>query len=559
MKDLLDDPPSQRPPDLMKQFDLRQAIWTLLHGWHVIALVCLLVVATTAYVIFAATPLRYAATATLRITAEQPLEAPFVFQTGGSGDLSFRRTEAAVIRSDNVLEQVAAQLDLVADPQFNRYLAQSSPWSFRHWRERFRQEILGIDHPMPDATGIQQKVIANLRSALVVEAPATSQLIVVTAHAGAEATAIELANTVVSAYTDFRIVLRRNALATAAADIDLQLSQIGTALDATAAKGLEAELRAQKLRLELSAQTTGSGVILVSPATIAQFAAMPRLPVMILSVIVGLLLGVTAVFMRDLIRGHVSNADELSSATGLRVLGVIARVRRLRPRRYLQHLVTTPDGKLGRDLRQLRTSLLLHDGGAKPPQLICVATSVAGEGASTVAIGLAQSLRATQSRVLLIDGDLQKPDLGQKLAINELAPADALTMPMMELNRHLHSHPMLGIDVLAVAPDAGAVASDIWSDPRSVDSLKSLKGLYDYVVIDAGAVLQGSAPRIISYLADMTIYVVGGGQTPISRIRAGVAQLTAQKDTVALVLNRAEPRPMMDHSLAHHLAFARQT
>ena len=278
---------------------------------------------------------------------------------------------------------------------------------------------------------------------------------------------------------------------------------------------------------------------------------------MVLAGVVGVLLGVVVVFLHEVLRGNVRTGEELQVATGHRVIGEVQRLARIRPRRLLRHLVTAPDTGIGRDMRALRTSLLLRARTAEPAQTICVTAATPGEGVSTIAIGLAQSLAAMRAKVLLIDGNLRSPDLGRKLAVHDLAPADVLSLPMAELSAYVHHHPMLAIDVLAVRPPKQQDPSDIWSQPQSLDSLKASKGLYDHIIIDAGAVLAGPETRMIAHHADMTLFVVSGRRTAISKINPALAQLSTPRDAVALVLNRKSKARAADHSLAHYIGRAR--
>lgn len=70
-----------------------------------------------------------------------------------------------------------------------------------------------------------------------------------------------------------------------------------------------------------------------------------------------------------------------------------------------QYLADAPTSAAAEALRDLRTSVLrLNADGA--PQVIVIISSVAGEGATTAAIALAQSFHGLGKSVLLIDGDI---------------------------------------------------------------------------------------------------------------------------------------------------------
>ena len=76
-----------------------------------------------------------------------------------------------------------------------------------------------------------------------------------------------------------------------------------------------------------------------------------------------------------------------------------------------------PNSPYTEALRALRTALLLAKSST-PPQLLLVTSSVAGEGKSILSANLSAVLAQGGKRVLLVDADLRKPSLADRLGMH---------------------------------------------------------------------------------------------------------------------------------------------
>ena len=150
----------------------------------------------------------------------------------------------------------------------------------------------------------------------------------------------------------------------------------------------------------------------------------------------GLIVGAIVALLRDLTDTRVRSLEELEQLTGAPLLGLIipaiekgrlvSRGRRKgNPRpgsassagHHLQIATSTYAGSpFAESLRSLRTSLMLSRSSSAP-QVLLVTSSNAGEGKSTVSLNLATVLAQQGVRVLLVDADLRRPVLHERMGV----------------------------------------------------------------------------------------------------------------------------------------------
>lgn len=182
---------SIEPVDLL---GFASGLW---QGRWTVALTTLLTVLIAGYYAFCVASPQYAATATLQID----LRGPEQDQTAGLGiDIAQLNTQATILRSRHLSEQVIAKLNLTEDPEFNRYLVPLSPWSITALRTRLRSFLTGSDLVQPDPTLTIEKTVENLQAALSITPDRGTYIFAITATTAAPVRSAEIANSLAKAY-----------------------------------------------------------------------------------------------------------------------------------------------------------------------------------------------------------------------------------------------------------------------------------------------------------------------------------------------------------------------
>jgi capsular exopolysaccharide synthesis family protein len=150
------------------------------------------------YYAFAIAQPRYAATATLQIQINRGVVGN---RTGPAVTTPVNlNTESAILSSHYLLDQVAQQLDLLNDPEFNRYLNPPPTWSLTGMRTQLRSMLSGQPAIVPNDTAITAKTLENLQGAITARAHKDSSVFSITATTGSAEKSIHIANTLAAMY-----------------------------------------------------------------------------------------------------------------------------------------------------------------------------------------------------------------------------------------------------------------------------------------------------------------------------------------------------------------------
>jgi capsular exopolysaccharide synthesis family protein len=287
-----------------------------------------------------------------------------------------------------------------------------------------------------------------------------------------------------------------------------------------------------------------------------------------LAAILGLGLGVCAAFFQEHFDQTIENAEDVDHFLRLPALALIPTLESLNGYRVKVHIgrergltvglssirnhpdeilaFSTPGNDpaslkntdLSEAFRELRTSVLLSSGG-RSANSILVTSALPGEGKSTIATNLAVSLAQLGRRVLLVDADMRRP------AIQRYFPQTGSSLgsylagegTWQDMAHHTAVH---GLYVLLCGPLPVNPAELISSD-RMGALLREATSEYDFVILDSPPLLDLADTRILASVADATILVVKGGDTPRQVVQYAQSQARAAgANLIGIVLNNLD-------------------
>lgn len=252
-----------------------------------------------------------------------------------------------------------------------------------------------------------------------------------------------------------------------------------------------------------------------------------------LMLFLGMLVPLIIVFVRERMKGTVSNRDDVAGATRVPVLGDVngkchdGMV-------VIGNGVDTPQAEQFRLMRSNLTALLADNGGKS----VMVTSLSEGEGKTFVSVNIAAALSLLDKRVVLVDMNLRNPQVADSLGIvvhtgleRYLSGNETSVEKVMTRCRLANG---MDFDVIPASANIPNPSELLASD--RVDSLVAqLKAAYDYVIMDTAAFGCLSDSRQLCRLSDVTICVVKTGLTKMKDIAAIDSMAGAMKMPVIVV------------------------
>lgn len=270
----------------------------------------------------------------------------------------------------------------------------------------------------------------------------------------------------------------------------------------------------------------------------------PRIPTLVFgATALGLLGAVILVLLIEKFDNTTRTKDQLESATGLPVLGLIPQVRaRIARSDVSSYLIDRPGSSYAESFRIVWFAIR-HPPDRPEPKTIVVTSSIPDEGKSLTALSLARTAASLGLRAILIDADLRRPSIAQKMGVTpDKTLADVLANDAT-IEQAILRDPISGMDVLAGRPSKQKQIDLLGAADRLRAVIAELRADYDVVVIDSPPALPVADVQILARIADATIFCVRWNATPRESIQGAVQTLLdAKANLVGTLLTRVNVR-----------------
>jgi capsular exopolysaccharide synthesis family protein len=212
-------------------------------------------------------------------------------------------------------------------------------------------------------------------------------------------------------------------------------------------------------------------------------------------------------------------------------------------------IVTLTEGNsLGAEKFRLLRARLRNLRERRQLQKLVITSAVPNEGKTLVAMNLAVCLaKHTDEKILLLEGDLRKPMLGEHLGIKALPGVGEWASAEEPVSKFVYRFDDLQLWILP-AGSAPADPVNILQSPRFLELFKQLSTCFDWIIIDAPPLLPMADVSFWSRQADGMLLVVREGRTPKAILQKGLETIDNPK-VVGVVLNDAH---QVESSYYHH-------
>ncbi|MBE9178828.1 polysaccharide biosynthesis tyrosine autokinase [Oculatella sp. LEGE 06141] len=248
----------------------------------------------------------------------------------------------------------------------------------------------------------------------------------------------------------------------------------------------------------------------------------------------GLLLGMGAALMVDRLSNVVHTSKELKDITRLPLLGIVPFREELREaadaidasdwvQQANQHLGASSNGRgsyritpFFESFRSLFANIRLL-GSDTAIRSIVVSSAIASEGKSTVSLNLAQAAAAMGQRVLLVDADMRRPQIHDRLGLMNIQGLTNVISSDLDFYTDclLNAIQQSPIEDNLFVLTAGHIPPDptrLLSSNRMQALMGQLQDAFDLVIYDAPPILGFADVFLMAGHADGTLFVSGLGK-----------------------------------------------
>ena len=295
---------------------------------------------------------------------------------------------------------------------------------------------------------------------------------------------------------------------------------------------------AQQLRLVKEGKI--GNVRVVDDAVAPSQPIKPNKPLILsVALLLGLMLGVGAAFLRNMMRPGIKDPADIESALGLHVFATVPHTarqtqlhRQIDDRQSGNHVLAaaTPGDPAIESLRSLRTALQFALLDA-PNNIVLFTGPTPSIGKSFTSVNFAAVLGAAGKRVLLVDADLRKGYVHQYFGQQRAQGLSELISGAISVDQAIRPEVLPNVDLIStgVLPPNPA---ELLLSPAASTTLHTLERRYDIVLLDTTPILAVSdamalAPHAgaVFLLARAEVTTLGELEESAKRLRQSGARI----------------------------------
>jgi len=258
----------------------------------------------------------------------------------------------------------------------------------------------------------------------------------------------------------------------------------------------------------------------------------------------GFCVGAAVAILRDAMNDTIRSARQVEYALGMECLAIISR---RADKGFVAGDATAERSPVSevQELRRLSATML--EVSLRDVRTIGVTSTVPGEGATTLAIALAQAIAAAGKRVLLIDGVADNRSVSRWAVNLSCIPVRSSNGPRPNLPDGI-VEARTGLHVLPIRePSDGSIYSIGQALPDKI--LDNAVDSYDLVIVDLPALVTGPDVRTAAQSLDGFLLVVKWGATESELVRQALRSAgEARPKFVGAVLNMADEDAMRSYA-----------
>lgn len=241
-------------------------------------------------------------------------------------------------------------------------------------------------------------------------------------------------------------------------------------------------------------------------------------------------MGAMMALVKDKIDQSVYTPQDIVKTVGVRVIGTTTCSNDIKKSLLPQQIAG--------DYQAICTNLGLYYNEQGLPAKLVVTSPGPKEGKTTLAINVAINIAKTGKKVLLIDGDLRKPQVAQLLNLPLRCNGLKLVLLGKKIQEVVCQTSLTGLHVLPACACKPFAIYRLMTQPRTSEIINRIAQKYDHLIIDSPPVLAFSDALLWAKMADAVILTSFAGHTEGPELRETLqrfAQINAK--VIGMVLN----------------------
>ena len=257
--------------------------------------------------------------------------------------------------------------------------------------------------------------------------------------------------------------------------------------------------------------------------------------------IIGLGLGLGIILLITVRDDRFNSMAEVTERFGDNVVGQVPEIPEIPGAGSLMLLSDNDERHMfAESYRNLRSALLYLMVDGRRPRVLLITSAVPNEGKSTIATNLARAMAMGGSKVLLVDADLRKGHIHERLNLKSKPGLSELLRQSDNLEEFVQATDLSNFNFLS----RGSICrnpGDLFLSPAFDELLSKFRERYDYILIDGSPVFAADDSSTLAPKVDGTLFVVRSRFSHTRAVREALELLfQRQAKVLGLVLNRSD-------------------
>jgi capsular exopolysaccharide synthesis family protein len=214
----------------------------------------------------------------------------------------------------------------------------------------------------------------------------------------------------------------------------------------------------------------------------------------------------------------------------------------------MRYVLDEPTSLFAESVRAVRLAIQ-RASRFEPAKSIMVTSSIDGEGKTTLAANLAQSIASLGMRTILVEGDLRNPEMSRSLCPQAKVGVVEVASGRARFEQALFFDRVTGLAVLpSPSKQRSAGANEFVFSDAMRNMLDHLRKHFDYVIIDAPPLVPLVDARALGEIADRVVLTIRWDSTPRDVVIQALETLAPlEEHLLGTVLTRVDMHRLRDY------------